>query len=491
MENNELGSFRRKFFPVYNHEFKKVIPLNILMFLATATYGVLRAMKDAYIIPLQGASLIANVKLFGVIPFMVLFKLVYDFVNKNLGKNARVYFLIAYFALFFSLFAFVLRKCVDINPLDRETCKGVEEMGTAKLFRKIWPYVLFYVHAEAWGTFVLSVACWGFANQICSSEQAKRCYSTLSIGAALATIFAGLSAIYLASTVNLLLGMVVCFVLSFGIVYFFFSRKIKQNPEVYEVPKQTKKKKRAKLSFFKAIKAFMQLKETFYLLLICILVLSYAVNVNLFEACYKQLMKKIGDNTGNRHQFVTQVGGWQLVFIGCLSLVFVLFLATPIRRKGWRFTALVVPVVLLMGVVIFFGLLSYFGWKEIVASQTWIFYIGFAVVVFVKSSKYVFFDTTKESTYIPLDEETKVTGKSFVDGVCSRIGKALGSVIILGMTKWPLQWKILNSTSFLGGAIFVIVTCWLYGVIRLDQEHSRLLEVQSQNLKEKSENKTS
>ncbi|MBQ2176628.1 MAG: hypothetical protein II453_16755, partial [Alphaproteobacteria bacterium] len=42
---------------------------------------------------------------------------------------------------------------------------------------------IFYIFVESWGTIMLGVSFWTFANEINSSKQAKRVYSFLMIGA--------------------------------------------------------------------------------------------------------------------------------------------------------------------------------------------------------------------------------------------------------------------------------------------------------------------
>lgn len=54
-----------------------------------------------------------------------------------------------------------------------------------------WTFCLFYVMAELWGSVVVSVLFWGFANQITTVEEASQFYPLFGLGANVALIFSG------------------------------------------------------------------------------------------------------------------------------------------------------------------------------------------------------------------------------------------------------------------------------------------------------------
>lgn len=54
-----------------------------------------------------------------------------------------------------------------------------------------WTYCMFYVMAELWGSVVVSVLFWGFANQITTVEEAEGFYPLFGLGANVALIFSG------------------------------------------------------------------------------------------------------------------------------------------------------------------------------------------------------------------------------------------------------------------------------------------------------------
>jgi AAA family ATP:ADP antiporter len=89
--------------------------------------------------------------------------------------------------------------------------------------------------------------------------------------------------------------------------------------------------------------------------------------------------------------------------------------------------------------------------------------------MFIKSAKYTLFDPTKEITYIPLDENSKVIGKAAVDGVGARLGKSLGSLIL---TTWLVPFvgdgQIQNVKQYILVMLAIIIVIWLVSVNRLN-----------------------
>jgi AAA family ATP:ADP antiporter len=93
---------------------------------------------------------------------------------------------------------------------------------------------------------------------------------------------------------------------------------------------------------------------------------------------------------------------------------------------------------------------------------------GLLNVMFIKSAKYTLFDPTKETSYIPLDDESKTIGKAAVDGVGARLGKSLGSLIL---TTWLVPFvgdgKIENVKQYILIMLALIIVLWVYSVNRL------------------------
>jgi len=94
---------------------------------------------------------------------------------------------------------------------------------------------------------------------------------------------------------------------------------------------------------------------------------------------------------------------------------------------------------------------------------------GLINVMFIKSAKYTLFDPTKETAYIPLDDESKTIGKAAVDGVGARLGKSLGSLIL---TTWLVPFvgdgKIENVKQYILIMLVLIIFVWVFSINKLN-----------------------
>jgi AAA family ATP:ADP antiporter len=268
--------------------------------------------------------------------------------------------------------------------------------------------------------------------------------------------------------------MMLIMVLLFGgvlvIVYNVFSRDITNNPEAYQI-KPKKKKKKMKLSF---VDSFKFLLKSSYLAYISLLVISYGMVISLFESVWKSQIKELFQQTGGDRGLLGEIYSQQSIFTGVTTVCLIVFLSAPIMRKGWRFAASVTPVCASIGSILFFTFISFGEYFEGVAdyfNTTPLFMgvmFGLINVMFIKSAKYTLFDPTKETAYIPLDDESKVRGKAAVDGVGARLGKSLGSLIL---TVWlvPIvgDGKIENVKSYILVILAFIIVVWIFSINRL------------------------
>lgn len=490
MENNkEFGKVRSIIFPIYSSELRKFIPLTSIFFIISFNYSILRSLKDMFILQNAGAEVIYYLKVFGVMPSIILLTIIYSKISKGVSRDARFNIVIAYFLVFFGITYFFLipnLESLRLDDLADNLKSSMPKMIGLWEALRYWPLSLLYINAEAWGTLALSVLFWTFVNEITPTHQAKRFYTFLSLGASIGLMIAGTMLKYFKDNFNALLGFVFVFIAALLVIYNIFAQDIRKNPALYQVEQKPKKKK-VKTTFWESIQF---LAKSRYLALIAILVLSYNMFISLFESIWKAEIKELITSTGDQ-TISAVIYGAQGVYGGIVTIVLTLFFSAPIMNRGWRFAASFTPVVALICTVIFFVFLYF---QDSLGAITSMFnttpimmavMFGLANVVFIKSAKYILFDPTKERAYIPLDEESKVRGKAAVDGVGSRLGKSLGS-FMLTMVLLPLfgEGHIGNVRYHVCFIIILILIAWLIAIGKLSARYNKLTEEQEKQERE-------
>ena len=88
-ETKEFGKWRSFFWPVHGFELKKFLPMFVLFFFINFNYTILRDTKDTLIVtaPGSGAEAIPFLKVWGVLPFAIIFMLVYSKLSNILSKQ--------------------------------------------------------------------------------------------------------------------------------------------------------------------------------------------------------------------------------------------------------------------------------------------------------------------------------------------------------------------------------------------------------------------
>ena len=103
------------------------------------------------------------------------------------------------------------------------------------------------------------------------------------------------------------------------------------------------------------------------------------------------------------------------------------------------------------------------------------FTVGMMGVIVSKSTKYSFFDPTKEMAYIPLDPDLRMTGKAAADGVGGRLGKAGAGyvqILLFAITAGTLA-DIMPYVSVL---LFILSALWIFAVYKLSGLYHQALK---------------
>lgn len=491
----EFGKWRSFFWPVHAYELKKLLPMFLMFFFISFNYTILRDTKDTLIVTSAGAEAIPFLKSFGVVPSAILFMIVYAKLSNILSKENLFYVTTLPFVVFFGLFAFFMYPLRN-SLMPVESAEALRAWlpagwgGVVSAYQN-WMYSIFYILSELWGSVMLSLLFWGFANQITRVSEAKRFYSLFGLGANLALLFSGPAIVYVSDirkhlpadvdawqiSLNYLMGMVVIAGIAIVAIYYWINRNVLTDPLLYD-PNQERapKKKKAKMSLVDSFKFIFTSK---YILYLALLVIAYGISINLVEVTWKSQLKLQYPNPNDYSAFM----GYFSFCTGFVTILMMLFVGgNVIRLKGWGFAAAITPVVLLITGVLFFAFVIFrdnLGVYIAALGTTPLFLavlFGAIQNIMSKSAKYSLFDPTKEMAYIPLDEDSKVKGKAAVDVVGARLGKSGGSIIQMFMLTFG---TLATITPYIGVILMIVIVAWLFAVTGLSKLFAKLTSDQA------------
>lgn len=488
----EFGKIRSFLWPVHNYELKKILPMFLMFFFISFNYTILRDTKDVLVVKNMGAEAIPFLKLFGTTTGAILFMIIYAKLSNKLSKEALFYTAIAPFLVFFALFPTLiypnreaLQPIAFTNMLQASLPEG---FGGLIGCIRYWHYAVFYVLAELWGSAVLSLLFWGFANEIMKVTEAKRVYTLLGIGANIALLCSGPYIMFVSNirkslpegtpnsvawqiSLNYLLGMFLIAGIGIIIIYWWMNRNVLTDPMLYSAGEVKQKKSKPKLSLKDS---FMYLAQSKYVLCIAMLVIAYGMSINMVEVTWKSSVGKQFESENDMSTFM----GLFSTLTGAFTIVMMFVGGYIIRTRGWGFAAMITPAVLLITSAAFFAFILFRDnlevWAATIGFSTTMLavMIGMAQNIASKSTKYSLFDPTKEMSYIPLDQEAKVKGKAAIDVVGARLGKSGGSMIqaflllILG--------NIASIAPYIAAAVLVTIIGWMFAVRSLSKQFVEL-----------------
>lgn len=491
-KTGEFGKWRSIFWPVHRAELKKFLPMFFMFFFVTFNYNLLRACKDSMVVTAQqsGAEAIPFIKVWTILPAAILLTFIFTRLTNRFNREKVFYIMMSIFLSFFFIFTFVLYPAQDFlhphalaNKLQLLLPEGFK--GFIAVFRN-WTFTLFYVMSELWGTAIMTVLLWGFTNEVTTVREAKRFYGLLTIGANIAGAFSGQVAVYCSS--NLFIPWFPygnnawdqsLFFLNFsiivsGVITISLFRWLNTNV--------IRPSENARPAHLKPEKIKMSMRENFaylarskYLLCIAAVVVAYNLVMNLIEVVWKNQIKQLYPNPSEYTAYMGEV----MTLMAVIATVMALFITNNIMRRSWTATALIPAIITLVTGLAFFAFIIFqnsslmwiatlLGTTPLMLSITF----GSLQNSLSRACKYTLFDATKEISFIPLSNESKLKGKTAIDGVGSRIGKSGGSIIHQFLL---LFFSTVGASTPYVGVIFLIVICvWILAVISLGKQFDAL-----------------
>jgi AAA family ATP:ADP antiporter len=488
---SKLQNFLNFIWPVKKQELPVFLSMTGLMFCILFIQNLIRALKDSIVNTLIGTEIISFLKFWGVMPASFLVVILYvKAVNYVEGKKI-FYGILSSFLAFFFLFAFYIFPNHETLHLNDETIKVlVSDHPHFKWFILLiakWGFSLFYIISELWPNVVIALLFWQFINQVTTVEQSKRFYGLFGLLGQTGLFFSGQFLINLPSisnqliekyaltgsltliSVQVVLSVVIILGLT-GIVFFWLLNNRILNSKTTIVFKA----KAQKITLAESISMILKSR---YIRLIAIIMICYGVSINLAETPWKSLASKAYTEVEDYAAFT----GNYLSYTGICTVVLVLINSTIIRTFGWFYSAIITPLVVLTTGLSFFITSNFDGVSFKLAN---LFMVSDPLMLVIvagmiqntlsKSTKYTFFDITKEMSYVPLNDELKSKGKAAVDIIGAKAGKSLSSLIQSSV------FIILPSATYESISIYLmcvfslICLVWIWAVKELAKEYSSI-----------------
>lgn len=487
MSTHYIKELRKALWPIEMSELKKFLPLTGMMFFILFNYSLLRSVKDGFVVTDIGPEAIGFLKIYVVLPMAIVAMIVYSKLCNVMNAQKVFYTVTSLFLAYFAFFTFLIYPNPSFGHPSHEAIESFSALfPNFKWFIRIagnWGAASFYTMSELWGSMLLSLLFWQFANQITKTAEAKRFYPMFGFIGNLALPLTSLVLGYflgdgagkyfeLKFTPILLItitnGLIVM------LIYYYINNNVLPFLDNSEASGNSKKKK-SKLSLGESFKLIFSSK---YLGMIAILVLAYGISVNLVEGIWKSKIHELYPTRESYTAYMGQFQGW----MGLGTIFFMIVGSNILRRVSWMTAAIMTPVMILVTGLAFFGfiffgndvftnLIGVVSFPPLVAAVT----VGMVQNVLSKATKYSLFDSTKEMAYIPLDDELKSKGKAAVDVVGGRLGKSGGGLIQSSFFILMPTFTFAEATPYFAGIFFVIVVCWIYGVRALDKEYKHMV----------------
>lgn len=487
-----MQKFIKFIFPIKADEMAKFFLIAGLMFCILFIQNLIRALKDSIVNTLIGTEIISFLKFWGVMPASFLIVIIYVKIVSHVDGRKIFYWILLSFLLFFAIFAFYIfpnhekihLSNAKINIL---ISNHIHFKWFILLFAK-WGFSLFYIISELWPNVILGLLFWQFINQITTVEQSKRFYGLFGIVGQTSLFFSGQFLIQLPQITNIIIDKLkltssltltsVQVVLSIVILLCIFSlilfailtNKVLNN----NTNMLLRNVKNSKISLFESFKMIAQSR---YIRLIAILMICYGISINLVETPWKSLAAK---NYTEVEEYASFTGKY-LSYTGICTVGLVLINSIIIRKFGWFVAAIITPLIVFSTGMLFFTTTNFVEFNAEIANLflisdplRLIILIGMIQNIFSKSTKYTFFDVTKEMSYVPLPDELKTKGKAAVDVIATKIGKSLSSLI------QSIVFIIIPNATYESISLYlmwifaVICLVWIWAVRELSKEYVKI-----------------
>ncbi|KJV61063.1 ADP/ATP carrier family protein [Rickettsia amblyommatis str. Ac/Pa] len=468
--------------------------MSTLMFCILFNQNVLRILKDSILISEISAEIAGFAKVYCVTPAAALFVIIYAKMINDLTFEKIFYYLSAFFISFFVLFTFVIYPNIHIFHVHPDNLADwMERYPHFKWYISLvgnWGYIVYYSLAELWPNIFYVLLFWQCANELTTTEEAKRFYTLFSLFGNSALILVGflmmnlssedtiikkfmsisdskITLVQVSTTIVAIVAIICCLLVRF------ISKNVFTNPLFYAKAKIG----RSTSERMGLIKSFKYIAKSKYLWLLLICSAAFGFAINLVEAVWKAKIKELYPTVNTYAEF----NSLYILWTGVAIMVMTIIGNNVMRMHNWFVAAVISPVIIMVTGIFFFVLivfdqqiLSLFDGAILMSPLALAVSIGGIQNILAKGTKYSIWDTSKEMLYIPLDKELKTKGKAAVDVISAKVGKS-SSGLVQSIIFTLVPTATFTSISPILMVVFTFVClAWIYAVRKIYFEYQKI-----------------
>ncbi|WPX97797.1 Npt1/Npt2 family nucleotide transporter [Candidatus Fokinia crypta] len=420
---------------------EKNILLTIMIVFTVFQYSILRSIKDSFVVDIAPEFLSA-IKSFVVLPVAAFAMVFYMQISKKLNRVHTYHLFNFIFGAIIMVYGFMINDTYTDYFLDdlAEYQQRFPSLYYPIGVVRYWVVSFYYLTAELYGTFMLSLLFWQIANQITGTDEASGLYPKLGIAAQVGLFASGEFSSLVSASIGengekimkswdvVLANVGIGCVASTAVLAFCIERlKGVVGSATINLTKGFKGEK-VKMSFRDSISFIMKSPEIGFLVLF---VLAYGIAFNTIEGVYKKYASMAFAGKTAYFLFNSRVQMWT----AGSAILFGLFGSYIGKKMKWRTIALMTPAIILGTAILFFGCIKFSS-----SVETWVAtYIGIKAIQVIaicgaiqnvvgKGAKYPLFDSSLERVYTVLGEELRTRGKAVVSVLGGRTGKGFGGL---------------------------------------------------------------
>ena len=435
----------------------------ILISCVLININIVRIIKDSYVITILGPEIITFCKVFLELPISIIFFFLYLKLSNLLNTEtlARLFTILLLFLLF--LLPFLFFKYYYYVTFSDYTIQYL--ISLFPYFKGIifiiayWPYTIYFVIAEIWPIVSYSFLFWQFINKINDFQSSKKYYIFYNLYSQILLLISGGIINYFISHETFL----------HKIIYF-ISFPVHDNDQILKVLSLLMfffglfslllYYLINKFYYFSKIKFFLTIRDSLFIILrssnifnILFMIISYSFSISIIYLTWLSALQTQYPSPIEFIQFQAYLNYWT----GILSILFALLINKFIYIFGLLFSSKFTSILILVSGSIFYLFCIIFTYTLNPILILFVTMIGSIQYIFIRSSKYILFDTTKERLYTLIkNEEIKTKGKLIIDILGFKLGKFLGAFLLsFPMIFFPSQNYIsISPVSFI--LLFVI-----------------------------------